>query len=101
MIADTPYFGQPILQLLAYKRLIGEHGERYRLLLSDGQYLHSFCVLSVYLNHLINEGKLTEQTIFKVVRHQTPLVYKFGCDDRFVEQIELFRIFVDKIILVY
>lgn len=84
MTSDTPYDGEPVLQLLAYKRILGENGERCRLLLSDGQYLHSFCILATHLNHLITEGKLTEQTIIKVLRYQTPLIYKIDSDDRFV-----------------
>ena len=84
MTGDTPYNGQPILQLLAYKRIISENGDRYRLLLSDGQYIHSFCVLAMTLNHLMNEGTLTENAIFKVLLFRTPVVYKIGGDDRFV-----------------
>lgn len=84
MAGDTAFNGEPILQLLAYKRLISENGDRYRLLLSDGQYLHSFCVLSLRLNYLMEEGKLNENAIIKVLQHQTPVVHKIGCDDGFV-----------------
>lgn len=84
MAGDTPYNGQPILQLLAYKRIISENGDRYRLLLSDGQYLHSFCVLSMRLNYLMEERKFTENAIIKVLQHRTPLVHKIGCEDGLV-----------------
>lgn len=84
MNSNTPCYGQPILQLLAYKRIFGENGERFRLLLSDGQYLHSFCVLAMQLNHLMAEGELTDHAIIKVLQYQTPIVFKMGCDDRFV-----------------
>lgn len=84
MTGDTPFNGKPILQLLAYKRITNENGDRYRLLLSDGQYLHSFCVLSLRLNYLMLEGKLTENAIIKVLQHRTPLVHKIGYDDGLV-----------------
>lgn len=84
MTSDMPYNGQPILQLLTYKRIVGECGERFRLLLSDGQYLHSFCVLAMQMNHLMVENKLTANSIIKVLSYRTPMVYKFGCDQRFV-----------------
>lgn len=84
MAGDTSYNGQPILQLLAFKRITSENGDRYRLLLSDGQYLHSFCVLSMRLNYLMEEGKLTENAIIQVLQHQTPVVNKIGSDDGLV-----------------
>lgn len=84
MTSDVPYNGQPILQLLAYKRIVAEYGERFRLLLSDGQYLHSFCVLAMQLNHLMIDDKLTANSIIKVVQYRTPMVYKYGYDPRFV-----------------
>lgn len=81
MTTATRYDGEPILQLLAFKRIVGENGTRYRLLLSDGQYLHSFCVLAVNLNYLVAEGKLAENTIFKVKQHVTAMVHRNGYDD--------------------
>lgn len=84
MAGTTPYVGEPVLQLLAFKCISNETGVRYRLLLSDGQYLHSFCVLSVRLNHLMFEGKLTENAIIKVLQHRTPFVHKIGCADGLV-----------------
>lgn len=84
MAGDTSYNGQPILQLLAFKRITSENGDRYRLLLSDGQYLHSFCVLSMRLNYLMEEGKLTENAIIQVLQHRTPVVNKIGSVDGLV-----------------
>lgn len=85
MTTATPYDGMPILQLLAFKRIVGDNGVRYRLLLSDGQFLHSFCVLATYLNHLIAEETLTVNSIFKVLSHVTTTVHRNGYDDaRFV-----------------
>lgn len=81
MTSDTTYDGEPILQLLAFKRIVGENGARYRLLLSDGQYLNSFSVLATNLNHLIEDSKLIENAIFKITKHVTAIVYRNGYTD--------------------
>lgn len=76
MTDEIPYDGEPILQVLGSKRISGGNAERYRLLLSDGQYLQSFSMLSTQLNHLVTEGQLTENTIIKVQQHITSVVNK-------------------------
>lgn len=83
MTNDTPYDGEPILQVLGSKRIAGGNAERYRLLLSDGQYLQSFSMLSTQLNHLVADGQLTEHTIIKVQQHITSVVNKNENDERF------------------
>lgn len=84
MSNEVPYEGEPILQVLGSKRIAGGNAERYRLLLSDGQYLQSFSMLSTQLNHLVAEGQLTENTIIKVQQHITSVVNKNENDERFV-----------------
>lgn len=84
MSNDVPYDGEPILQVLGSKRIAGGNAERYRLLLSDGQYLQSFSMLSTQLNHLVAEGQLNENTIIKVQQHITSVVNKNENDERFV-----------------
>lgn len=83
MTSDTPYDGEPILQVLGSKRIAGGNAERYRLLLSDGMYLQSFSMLSTQLNHLVAEGQLSEFTIIKVQQHITSVVNKNENDERY------------------
>ena len=84
MSSDVPYEGEPILQVLGSKRIAGGNAERYRLLLSDGQYLQSFSMLSTQLNHLVADGQLNENTIIKVQQHITSVVNKNENDGKFV-----------------
>lgn len=70
------YEGEPILQVLGTKRIVGTNAERYRILLSDGQYCESFVMLSTHLNHLVVNGQLTEFTIIRVKQHTTSVVTK-------------------------
>lgn len=81
-MSGDPYEGEPILQVLGSKRIAGGNAERYRLLLSDGQYLQSFSMLSTQLNHLVNEGKMPEFTIIQVKQFTTSLVNKNENDER-------------------
>lgn len=83
MSSDLPYDGEPILQVLGSKRIAGGNAERYRLLLSDGQYLQSFSMLSTQLNHLVADGQLSDHTIIKVQQHITSVVNKNENDERF------------------
>lgn len=76
MTSDNVYEGEPVLQVLGSKRIAGGNAERYRLLLSDGQYLQSFSMLSTQLNHLVTDGLLPEFTIIKVTQHITSVVNK-------------------------
>lgn len=91
MSNETPYEGEPILQVLGSKRIAGGNAERYRLLLSDGQYLQSFSMLSTQLNHLVTEGQLSENTIIKVQQHITSVVNKNENDERFALCLCLFE----------
>lgn len=61
---------KPVLQILASKRMTGgekePHEKEYvRMLISDGQYFHSYEMLATQLNHLFHEGKLAEITIIR------------------------------------
>lgn len=85
-MSGDPYDGEPILQVLGSKRIAGGNAERYRLLLSDGQYLQSFSMLSTQLNHLVSENQLPEFTIIQVKQHITSVVNKNENDERYVEQ---------------
>lgn len=66
MSSETPYDGEPILQVLDWKPMAGE---RSRLVLSDGVYFESYIVLPTHLNHLVTEGQLNKNTIIKVQKH--------------------------------
>lgn len=72
-MADRYEGEEPVLQVLGSKKVRGAGGEeRYRLLLSDGQYLQSFAMLSPNLNELVSSGSLSEHTIIRVKDHITP-----------------------------
>lgn len=68
---------EPVLQVLGTKKVSGAGGnERYRLLLSDGQFLQSFAMLSTHLNDLVTNGDLSDHTIIRVKQHITSVVNK-------------------------
>lgn len=82
-MSGVEYTEEPILQVLGTKRISGAgNNERFRLLLSDGQYLQSFSMLSTQLNHLVLEGALSEFTIIQVKQHVTSVVNKNEKDER-------------------
>ncbi|XP_031632411.1 replication protein A 70 kDa DNA-binding subunit, partial [Contarinia nasturtii] len=81
IMTTESYEGEPILQVLGSKRIAGGNAERYRLLLSDGQYLQSFSMLSTQLNHLVVEGQLPEFSIIQVKQHITSVVNKNENDE--------------------
>jgi len=56
----------PLVQVLGHKAIQGSGQERYRLLLSDGQYTNSFSMLATQLNNMIHEKQLEMFTIIKV-----------------------------------
>lgn len=69
---------KPIFQILGTRR-IGSGGgndgqERFRLLISDGVYLHSFAMLATQINHMQADGSLSEFTIVRVNRYITSMV---------------------------
>lgn len=72
---DDTYCGEdPVLQV-GTKKVSGASGiERYRLLVSDGQFLQSFVMLSSHLSHLVRNGDLTDHTIIRVRQYITSLV---------------------------
>lgn len=82
-MSGAEYTNEPILQVLGTKRISGAgNNERYRLLLSDGQYLQSFSMLSTQLNHLVSEGALSEFTFIQVKQWCTSVVNKNENDGR-------------------
>jgi len=56
----------PLVQVLGHKAIQGSGQERYRLLLSDGQFTNSFSMLATQLNSMIHEKKLEMFTIIRV-----------------------------------
>lgn len=90
-MSGEEYTAEPILQVLGSKRITGGTAERYRVLLSDGQYLQSFSMLSTQLNHLVTNGDLSEFTIIKVKNHITSVVNKNDQDERYIYKLLLIR----------
>jgi len=68
----------PIVQVLGHKAIQGSGQERYRLLLSDGQYTNSFSMLATQLNYMIHDRQLEMYTIIKIKRHITNQVRADG-----------------------
>lgn len=76
-MGDNYHAEEPVLQVLGTKKVSGAGGnERYRLLLSDGQYLQSFAMLSTHLNDMVSAGDLSDHTIIRVKQHITSVVNK-------------------------
>lgn len=74
-MAETYNGEDPVLQVLGTKKVSGAGGnERYRLLLSDGQYIQSFVMLSTHLNKFVENGNLSDYTIIRVKQHITSVV---------------------------
>lgn len=77
---------EPVLQVLGTKKVSGAGGsERYRLLLSDGQYLQSFAMLSTHLNNMVQDGDLSEHSIIRVKQHITSVVNKTAGLEKWVK----------------
>jgi len=57
---------EPMVQVLGHKAIQGSGQERYRLLLSDGQYTNSFSMLATQLNNMIHNKQLEMFTVIKV-----------------------------------
>lgn len=75
---------EPILQVLGTKKIASNGGaERYRLLLSDGQYLQSFSMLATQLNDLVTNNELDDFTIICVKQHITSVVNKTDQDEKY------------------
>ncbi|CAH8623802.1 unnamed protein product [Dicrocoelium dendriticum] len=62
---------EPVLKILGYKLVPGGNAgqNRYRLLLSDGVKTHSFAMLATQLNHLIESGKLVNDTVVRIKKY--------------------------------
>lgn len=65
---------QPILQVLCSKAIPNKEQERYRLLISDGTYMHSYAMIANNLNYLCREGQLGENAIFRLKRYNTSII---------------------------
>lgn len=76
---------KPVVQMLGFKRIASSEGsERYRLLLSDSQHLHSFAMLGTQLNEMITEGQLIENTIIRIEKYITSIVNKTEKNERYI-----------------
>jgi len=60
---------QPNMQVLGYKKIAGSGQERYRILLSDGEFSNSFSMLATQLNHMIHDKQLEQYTVIKVDKY--------------------------------
>ncbi|KYN27251.1 PREDICTED: replication protein A 70 kDa DNA-binding subunit-like [Trachymyrmex cornetzi] len=78
---DVP---NPVLQVLSYKKLPrnankdGSGNDRFRLLISDGQKLNSFTMLSAQLNDLITKNILNDYAICEITKYFMSSVYNNG-----------------------
>jgi len=58
----------PLVQVIGHKAIQGGGQERFRLLLSDGQYSNSFSMLATQLNHRLHDKELEAFTIIKLTK---------------------------------
>jgi len=61
---------KPILQLVSTKKIAGTSTERYRLLISDGQFCNSYGMLATQLNPMLHDDTLTDLSIIRVNKLQ-------------------------------
>ena len=54
---------EPLVQVLGHKAIQGQ--DKFRLLLSDGQYTNSFSMLNTKCNNLIHDKQLEPFTIIR------------------------------------
>ncbi|XP_014241853.1 replication protein A 70 kDa DNA-binding subunit [Cimex lectularius] len=61
----------PVVQILGSKAIPAQSGatERYRLLISDGEYLNSFAMLATQLTPMLTSGQLSEYSVVKITNH--------------------------------
>lgn len=75
--------GKPIVQILGSKRVSGNVGdERYRLLISDGKYLHSFAMLATQLNEMQKAGQLCDFTIMRIDQFMCSMVNRSNANKK-------------------
>lgn len=75
--------GTPTVQILGSKRVSGNVGdERYRLLISDGKYLHSFAMLATQLNDMQKAGKLCDFTIMRIDKFMCSMVNRSNANKK-------------------
>lgn len=90
MSGEESDIADPVLQVLGTKKIASNGGaERYRLLLSDGQYLQSFSMLATQLNDLVNNGDLEDFTIICVKQHITSVVNKTDQIEKYALSLEM------------
>jgi Replication factor-A protein 1, N-terminal domain len=68
----------PVVFQVVGSRKIASNGadakNRYRLVISDGELIHSFAMLSVELNHMYESNQFPDNTIIKVGRYTCSVV---------------------------
>lgn len=79
-IVSGSIVSKPVLQIVGTKQIGGDK-DRYRLLVSDGQYLYSYVMLASQLNHLLDDNKLNEHSIIRVDKYTTALVNNHEADN--------------------
>lgn len=60
---------EPYLQIMSMKKIPSGGQERYRLLVSDGQWSSSFAMLATQLNGLVTSGEVDNNCIIKLNRY--------------------------------
>lgn len=74
---------KPVVQVLGTKKIGGSGGDsqdRFRLLISDGKFLHSYAMLSTQLNTMHHDGLLDEFAILQINRYITSMVTQNKAD---------------------
>lgn len=69
---------RPVVQMINYRRIVNNNQERYRLLISDGQHIHSFAMLATQLNHMISDNILESNAVIQLDRFVCNVVKSTG-----------------------
>lgn len=75
IIMNGGHYDNPVMQVLGTKKIQGSGAnERFRLLVSDGNYSHSFAMLATQLNDKVITGELSDYSIIKIDRFVTSVL---------------------------
>ncbi|XP_026327131.1 replication protein A 70 kDa DNA-binding subunit isoform X2 [Hyposmocoma kahamanoa] len=79
VIMNGGHYDKPVMQVLGSKKIQGSGAnERFRLLVSDGKYSHSFAMLATQLNDKLITGELSDYSVVQIDRFVTSLLKNTG-----------------------
>lgn len=85
MIAGETIDPPPVLQMVGVRSVKANDsttGNRYRVMINDGSGTHTFAMLATSLNHLYENGDLSEHCLFQIDKFVPSKVSREGPNDR-------------------